>query len=181
MSRGMSGALLLLAFVVVATSKWRVVAELHHVVGGDRGWDPDSDLLSWSNHRVFRVGDQIWFTYSVAQGLIAEVESREEYEACDVRNPIKMYNEGLHTVPLEREGIRYFASTDPQNCKTGLKLHLHILPKDHDHHDNAPPVTKIVEAVAPSTPSSAYSLSYHYCHGTILALVLMFFVTMLLA
>ncbi|XLS54105.1 hypothetical protein HN51_003860 [Arachis hypogaea] len=118
----MSGALLLLAFVVVATSKWRVVAELHHVVGGDRGWDPDSDLLSW-----------------------------------------------------------YFASTDPQNCKTGLKLHLHVLPKDHDHHDNAPPVTKTVEAVAPSTPSSAYSLSYHYCHGTILALVLMFFVTMLLA
>ncbi|RYR63340.1 hypothetical protein Ahy_A04g021139 [Arachis hypogaea] len=150
MSRRMSGALLLLAFVVVATSKWRVVAELHHVVGGDRGWDPDSDLLSWSNHRVFRVGDQIWFTYSVALCIDVVI-------------------------------LKYFASTDPQNCKTGLKLHLHVLPKDHDHHDNAPPVTKTVEAVAPSTPSSAYSLSYHYCHGTILALVLMFFVTMLLA
>ncbi|MED6121731.1 hypothetical protein PIB30_032867 [Stylosanthes scabra] len=166
--------LVVVAFAVVA------MAEVHHVVGGDRGWDPDSDLLSWSNQRLFTVGDQIWFTYSVAQGLIAEVKSREEYEACDVRNPIKMYREGLHTVPLEREGIRYFASTHPQNCNNGLKLHLHVLPKDHHHHAPPTPITKVVEAAAPSAPSSACSPSYHYySHETIL--MLMFFVTNFLA
>lgn len=36
-----------------------VAGEVHHVVGGDRGWDPTSDLVSWSSGRVFRVGDQI--------------------------------------------------------------------------------------------------------------------------
>ncbi|MED6118606.1 hypothetical protein PIB30_004210 [Stylosanthes scabra] len=160
-------AVLVVAFAVVT------LAEVHHVVGGDRGWDPDSDLLSWSNQRLFTVGDQIWFTYSVAQGLIAEVKSREEFEACDVRNPIKMYTEGLHTVPLGREGIRYFASTDFQNCKNGLKLHLHVLPKDHHHHAPPTPITKVVvEAAAPSSPSSAYSPSYHCSHETILMLML---------
>ena len=39
--------------------KWVEAEEVHHVVGGDRGWDPTSDLVSWSSHRIFRVGDQI--------------------------------------------------------------------------------------------------------------------------
>ncbi|KAI5447102.1 hypothetical protein KIW84_014813 [Lathyrus oleraceus] len=83
-------------------------AEVNHVVGGDHGWDPTSDILYWSSDRIFRVGDQIWFTYSAAQGLIAELKSREEYESCNMSNPIMMYTEGLHTVPLEKEGMRYF-------------------------------------------------------------------------
>ena len=33
--------------------------ETHHVVGGDRGWDVDSDIGSWSAGRMFRVGDKI--------------------------------------------------------------------------------------------------------------------------
>jgi hypothetical protein len=31
----------------------------HHVVGGDRGWDPSSDVSSWSSGRIFRIGDKI--------------------------------------------------------------------------------------------------------------------------
>ena len=38
----------------------RVVGgEVRHVVGGDRGWDPSSDIAAWSSHTTFRVGDQI--------------------------------------------------------------------------------------------------------------------------
>lgn len=34
-------------------------AQVHHVVGGDRGWDSSSDVASWSAGRVFRAGDKI--------------------------------------------------------------------------------------------------------------------------
>lgn len=38
--------------------KW-VGAQVHHVVGGDRGWDPATNLSSWRSGRIFRVGDKI--------------------------------------------------------------------------------------------------------------------------
>lgn len=108
------------------------------------------------------------FTYSAAQGLVAELKSREEYESCDVSNPIKMYTEGLHTLPLEREGIRYFASSEPENCKNGLKLHVEVLPKDSP---SPSPTTLTVQAAGPTTPSSSAS----YVHSTTLALMVMLF------
>lgn len=37
----------------------KVAAEMDHVVGSDRGWDPSSDLASWLSGREFRVGDKI--------------------------------------------------------------------------------------------------------------------------
>ncbi|TKY72222.1 Mavicyanin protein [Spatholobus suberectus] len=165
--------------VMCLGGKWVRAAQVHHVVGGDRGWDPTSDLVSWSSGRVFRVGDQIWLTYSVAEGLVAELKSREEYEACDVSNPIMMYTEGLHTIPLESEGIRYFVSSEPKNCKNGLKLHVEVLPK-------ATPITNTktkfstlpVEAAEPTSPSSG---SVHYGHNTMLMLVVIFCVIISLA
>ncbi|PRQ28301.1 putative cupredoxin [Rosa chinensis] len=51
-------------FVVLAISfslggNW-VGAQVHHVVGGDRGWDPaNSDLTSWSSGKSFMVGDTL--------------------------------------------------------------------------------------------------------------------------
>ncbi|RDX68435.1 Uclacyanin 1, partial [Mucuna pruriens] len=154
MGKGMifSVALMIICF----GGKWVATeAEVHHVVGGDRGWDPTSDLVSWSSGRVFR-------------GLVAELKSREEYEACDVSNPIKMYTEGLHTIPLDSEGIRYFASSKPENCKNGLKLHVQVLPKDTRITNSS---TLTVEAPAPTTPSSGTAL---YGHNTLLMLTLVF-------
>ncbi|XP_057433278.1 mavicyanin-like [Lotus japonicus] len=154
-----------------------VEAQVHHVVGADPGWDLASDLRAWSSGRVFRVGDQIWLTYSAAQGLVAEVKSKEEYEACDVSNPIKMYTDGLHTIPLEREGIRYFVSSEVENCNSGLKLHVEVLPKSKSSSPN--PITHTQYstptflAAEPTSPSA----SARYAHNTILAFVLLFCVT----
>ncbi|XP_027338890.1 mavicyanin-like [Abrus precatorius] len=159
--------------VMCLCGKW-VEAEMHHVVGGDRGWDPTSDLVSWSSGRVFRVGDQIWLTYSVAQGLVAELKSREEYEACDVSNPIKMYTEGLHTIPLERVGIRYFVSSEPENCKNGLKLPVEVQPKATRIINSS---TLTDEAAGPAAPSG----SARYGRNTMLMLTVIFCVIIGLA
>lgn len=51
----------LMALALISVSlggKW-VGAEVHHVVGGERGWDPYTDLASWSSGRTFTVGDKI--------------------------------------------------------------------------------------------------------------------------
>ncbi|KAH8486027.1 hypothetical protein H0E87_027473 [Populus deltoides] len=102
-------------------------AQVHHVVGGDRGWHPYSDIGSWSSARTFRVGDKIWFTHSAAQGSIAEVETKEEYLTCDVSNPIRMYTDDSDGITLDGEGVRYFTSSSSDKCKNGLKLHVEVV------------------------------------------------------
>ncbi|KAG6583756.1 Uclacyanin 1 [Cucurbita argyrosperma subsp. argyrosperma] len=143
-------------------------AQTHHVVGGDRGWDVDSNIGSWSAGRKFRVGDKIWFAYSMAQGKIVELQSKKEYEACDVSNFIRMYTDGIDIVPLNGEGIRYFASSKPESCKKGLKLHVQVEAQAQDQDQaqkKAQMKTTGVEttndvsdgdsAAAPPTPSAS--------------------------
>jgi hypothetical protein len=55
---------IIVGLVVVAMSMDVAGGEVHHVVGGDHGWDPNSDILSWSSGKVFRVGDQICMSFS---------------------------------------------------------------------------------------------------------------------
>ncbi|KAK5826317.1 hypothetical protein PVK06_021234 [Gossypium arboreum] len=119
---------MVLVFVAANTGvKW-VGAQVHHVVGGDRGWDPSFDVASWSSGRIFRVGDKICFPSSAAQESIVEVKSKDEYESCDVGNPIRIYTVGLDGIELDGEGIRYFMSSKPESCKKGLKLHVELMP-----------------------------------------------------
>ncbi|KAI3969679.1 hypothetical protein MKX01_020240 [Papaver californicum] len=129
----------------------------HHLVGEDRGWDVSNDLTSWASGKVFRVGDDIWFSCSAAQEMVAELGSKEEYETCDITNPIKMYTDGLNSVHLDGEGSRYFVSGMPESCKNGLKLHVHVLPPPGQQltESKTPRSTDKVLAVAPTSPHSA--------------------------
>ncbi|KAI6704123.1 hypothetical protein NL676_013259 [Syzygium grande] len=142
--------------LVSLNARW-VGAQVHHVVGGDRGWDASSAVGSWSSGRVFRVGDKLWFAYSAAQESIVELMTRDEYESCDVSNPIRMYTDGLDSVPLEEQGIRYFTSSREESCKSGLKLHVEVQPRGAP---DAPKIATSEEAVlaaadGPVTPSAA--------------------------
>lgn len=51
--------ILLAVSISVAVGGRMVAAQVHHVVGGDRGWEPSTDLASWFAGRDFRVGDII--------------------------------------------------------------------------------------------------------------------------
>ncbi|KAI3440192.1 Phytocyanin domain-containing protein [Psidium guajava] len=157
MARAARAAVSAVVLVLLSLNARWVGAQVHHVVGGDRGWDASNAVGSWSSGRVFRVGDKIWFAYSAAQEGIVEVVSRDEYESCDVSNPIRMYTGGIDCVPLEEQGVRYFASNREESCKGGLKLHVEVQPR------RAPDVPKIStseEAVlaaadGPAMPSAA--------------------------
>ncbi|KAI8567328.1 hypothetical protein RHMOL_Rhmol02G0112900 [Rhododendron molle] len=158
----MAGVMLVKLFVAMGVvsvgigGKW-VGAQVQHVVGGDRGWDASSDLGTWSSGRIFTVGDKIWFTYSAAQDKVVEVKSKEEYEACDVSNPIKMYTGGLDSLTLDKEGIRYFASWKSESCKNGLKLDVEVQSPQAKHLSQTI-VTPEVMADGPTTPSASVQL-----------------------
>ncbi|KDP37784.1 hypothetical protein JCGZ_06463 [Jatropha curcas] len=150
----------LLIIVSVSLGAEWVRAQVHHVVGDDRGWDPSSDVASWSSGKTFRVGDKIWFAYSTAHGKIAELGTKEEFESCDVRNPIKLYNDGLFNIVLDGEGIRYFVSSNLESCKKGLKLPVEVIPQQQPI--DAPKIIRSEEAAtaiaAGPTPSGSAHL-----------------------
>lgn len=54
------GSIMIAMAVLIAAAdvKWADAQE-HHVVGGDRGWDISTDLDSWADGKIFRVGDNI--------------------------------------------------------------------------------------------------------------------------
>ncbi|KAL2495531.1 Uclacyanin 1 [Forsythia ovata] len=145
----------LVVLVSVSLRRQEVSAQVHHVVGGDRGWDPDSDIASWLSGRVFRQGDKIWFTYSAAQESILELQSLEDFLTCDLASPIRMYTDGLNHISLDREGIRYFTSGNMESCKNGLKLHVNVQPPEKNETQSTP--TAI--ATAPTSPSASTKLN----------------------
>ncbi|WCJ39969.1 Cupredoxin superfamily protein [Euphorbia peplus] len=171
MTRGRAMVVSIIGAVIWLVT-WGVAnAKVEHLVGGDRGWDPsNSDLTSWSSSRIFTIGDNLWLSYSRAEGMIAELKTKEEYESCDMRNPIKMYTDGLNTIKLDQQGIRYFVSTNSDHCNNGLKLHVDVLPTvDAMPSDFPKVITSESEALSFATaagPSPSGSASVN-CISTI--------------
>ncbi|KAJ4975251.1 hypothetical protein NE237_000357 [Protea cynaroides] len=172
-SRRMDLLLVLITVMVslsVVQGERGVAAEVHHIVGGDRGWEITSDISAWSADRLFRVGDTIWFAYSTGTGeSIVEVGSRDELEACDVSNPIRLYTDGLDSIILDGVGSRFFTSGSPDSCRKGLKLNVDVLPhKPTQIHGQMKPLTtttipvrefvNAAVAAGPTTPSAAVPL-----------------------
>ncbi|KAH0714006.1 hypothetical protein KY290_006871 [Solanum tuberosum] len=152
------GARDLLVVAIVFTAVAVVAGDpVHHVVGEDRGWDPSTDVASWYSQRVFRVGDKIWFTYSTTQESLVELRNEEDFTSCDLSNPIKMYTDGLDTISLEGEGIRYFVSGNTESCKNGLKIPVKIQPKEQIMAQNN--VGSMAVADGPTVPSASTNLN----------------------
>ncbi|KAL8469104.1 hypothetical protein ACS0TY_032082 [Phlomoides rotata] len=127
-----------LVVVVAALTAVGVSAQTHHVVGGDNGWGPDLDVSSWVSGRVFSVGDKIWFKNSGSEDTIMEVGGVEEFVSCNLTNPLRMYTDPINDVVLEKEGIRYFVSGNPEMCKNGLKLPVPVHPSSEFDPDFEP-------------------------------------------
>ncbi|XP_055827950.1 mavicyanin-like [Solanum dulcamara] len=147
---------LLVVVATVFTAATVAGAQVHHVVGEDRGWDPSTDVASWSSQRVFRVGDKLWFTYSTTHENLVELRNEKDFTSCDVSNPIKMYTDGLDTISLEGEGIRYFVSGNTESCKNGLKIPVKIQPKEKNMAQN---VGSMAVADGPTLPSASTNLN----------------------
>lgn len=109
-----------------------------------------------------------------AQEGIVELQSRKEYLSCDVSNPIKMYTDGPDKISLQEEGIRYFASGNPRECKNGLKLHVEVHPqlKNDGTETASSSGSGVVKAAGPtSTSTRLYGFSYVVFIGLVVLVV----------
>ncbi|KAL8156876.1 stellacyanin-like [Apium graveolens] len=151
-----------LVVVSLAMGGVLVQAHVHHIVKGETGWEQFFELgFKSSELMMFKVGDHIWFRN--AQDGIVELQSRDEYLSCDVSNPIKMYTDGPDKISLQEEGIRYFASGNPRECKNGLKLHVEVHPQQKNEGTESAASTTItassngsdvVKAAGPTSTST---------------------------
>ncbi|XP_074307454.1 stellacyanin-like [Silene latifolia] len=167
--RDMAFVMVVAVVMFMQAGKWAAEAQVHHVVGDDRGWDVSSNIASWANDRTFMVGDFLWFAYSggIDKDNVVELRSRGEFESCDVSNPIVMLTEGIDKVSLQEEGSRYFASSNIENCKKGLKLPVEVKSKStvQDESLQSSIITKKAGFLAqePVAPSSTVKI-----HGSVL-------------
>ncbi|KAK1403133.1 Copper binding protein 1 [Heracleum sosnowskyi] len=131
-----------------------VQAHVHHIVKGEAGWEQFFELgFKSSELMMFKVGDHIWFRN--AQEGIVELQSRKEYLSCDVSNPIKMYTDGPDKISLDQQGVRYFASGNPRECKNGLKLHVEVHPQLNNNGTQTDAnASGVVKAAGPTSTST---------------------------
>lgn len=117
--------IMLLSWAVIMMNA-DLCSAVEHVVGGDRGWAPKSDIHGWASRQTFYVGDNLWFAYASGEQNVIELKSQEELEACNISNPISIYNAGLDSVPLLHVGTRYFTCKRVEDCQNGMKLHINV-------------------------------------------------------
>ncbi|XP_031115802.1 early nodulin-like protein 2 [Ipomoea triloba] len=106
-------------------------------VGGNDGWvlNPSESYSHWAARMRFQVNDTLLFRYEKGRESVLEV-GEEDYEKCNVENPMKKMEDGYSVLELDRSGPFYFISGIQQNCENGQKIVVVVLaPKHH----NAPP------------------------------------------
>lgn len=123
--------------------------------------EPDQGKFAgWCACFFFCYFAAVGFTYSAALESVVELRNREDFESCDISNPIRMYTDGLDKVSLDGQGSRYFASGSLDSCKKGLKLHVHVLPppppsSSSSSSDN--PTVVVVDAAVATGPTPSIS------------------------
>lgn len=111
-----------------------------HSVGDSTGWGspPNSDFYDdWADRRIFRVGDQLSFSWTGTQN-VAEVNEQQHDDCVKVTEGVMATSPAVYN--LTGVGKRYFITTIGNQCNLGQELEIEILP-----------------AVAPTTPPRATS------------------------
>ncbi|KAL8088093.1 uclacyanin 1-like [Apium graveolens] len=145
----MSMARILLCLAAAAMIVNSVIATTTFTVGGPTGgWDTATDLQAWSSSQAFSVGDNLIFQYTPNHNVL-EV-SKEDYDACQNSNPIKVYPSGATPISLTSHGSRYFICGAPAHCSLGMKIEVVTLAASAPLPALSPDIT-----TQPSDPSTS--------------------------
>ncbi|KAI3771668.1 hypothetical protein L6452_02835 [Arctium lappa] len=127
--------------MVVASMKFHgLTAHITHIVGDDFGWDvPQNDGLyvKWALHQKFHVKDVLIFNFSTGVHTIAEV-TKEAYNKCDGRNPIKLATTGPAKFTIDTAGDHFYICTISRHCKFFQKLAIRV-PRKTNNSSAIPP------------------------------------------
>ncbi|XP_074284880.1 early nodulin-like protein 3 [Silene latifolia] len=131
-------------------------------VGGRDGWvlNPSESYSHWAERNRFQVNDTLLFKHKKGEDSVLLV-TKENYNNCNINNPIKSLTDENSEYKFERSGPHYFISGNSENCKKGQKIIIVVLairPKKTPPSPSPkpspinPPAT--VPAVSPSPPGS---------------------------
>ncbi|KAF7001077.1 hypothetical protein CFC21_022789 [Triticum aestivum] len=121
-----------------------------HIVGDAVGWTLNYPA-TWADGKIFKVGDNLVFTYPIGSHTVAEVAGID-FRSCNIDgNQINSWDSGNDTVPLDKAGRRWFVCTMNTHCKHGMKLLITVI----DDNAPAPGLASPAAGPAGAAPSSA--------------------------
>ncbi|XP_008812158.2 early nodulin-like protein 2 [Phoenix dactylifera] len=124
-SKSSAGFLLLLGVVIGLVSSSEAYV---FYVGGRNGWGlkPTEDYGSWAARNRFQVNDTLVFKYEKGNDSVLVVK-KEDYDSCNLTNPIQRLDDGNSVFKFDRSGPFYFISGTGDRCQKGEKLMVVVL------------------------------------------------------
>ncbi|KAI4984497.1 basic blue protein-like [Hordeum vulgare subsp. vulgare] len=91
-----------------------------HIVGANRGWNPNINYSSWSANQTFFAGDLISFRYQKGTHNVFAV-NETGYDNCTMAGVTGNWTSGKDFIPLPGPG-RYFFICGNGFCQAGMKV-----------------------------------------------------------
>ncbi|KAM0846907.1 hypothetical protein ACQ4PT_055408 [Festuca glaucescens] len=117
-----SRQVLLLAAAAIAAAFLLATASAEvFTVGDAAGWTLKYPS-TWTDGKIFVVGDSLMFMYPTDKHTVVEVGGAD-FRACNVTgNALGTWNSGSDTVTLDKAGRRWFICSVGPHCSLGMKL-----------------------------------------------------------
>ncbi|ANM70882.1 early nodulin-like protein 1 [Arabidopsis thaliana] len=124
-------------------------------VGGNGAWvtNPQENYNTWAERNRFQVNDSLYFKYAKGSDSVQQV-MKADFDGCNVRNPIKNFENGESVVTLDRSGAFYFISGNQDHCQKGQKLIVVVLAV---RNQPSAPAHSPVPSVSPTQPPKSHS------------------------
>ncbi|KAL4580355.1 hypothetical protein LXL04_016546 [Taraxacum kok-saghyz] len=134
-------------FIAFICSSHAIILE----VGEDDGWtlNPVESYSAWAGRLRFRVNDTLHFKYNDATDSVLVV-NKEDYDNCNVDNPIQRLDGGDNSFRLTEGGAHYFITGNKSNCEQGQKVDVEVL----HIRAQSPPSPPPAPAPLPPAPAS---------------------------
>ncbi|MCD9639561.1 hypothetical protein HAX54_024177 [Datura stramonium] len=99
-------------------------------VGDLNAWNIPSSAnpdvyVKWSKNHIFKLGDSLLFLYPPSEDSVIQV-TKQNYNSCNLKNPILYMNNGNSLFNITRPGEFYFTSGEQGHCEKLQKLHISI-------------------------------------------------------
>ncbi|CAO2814721.1 unnamed protein product [Amaranthus hypochondriacus] len=131
-------------------------------VGGRDGWvlNPSESYSHWAERNRFQVNDTLIFKFKKGNDSVLLV-TKENYNTCNVQNPIESLTEEDSQFKFQRSGLHYFISGNLDHCNKGQKLIIWVLavrpkkspPAPAPHPTLSPPPSASPPAPVTSAPA----------------------------
>ncbi|ERM94117.1 hypothetical protein AMTRI_Chr04g251240 [Amborella trichopoda] len=118
MAQGRSGAMGLVALVLVVFGLLELSTATTYTVGDSGGWI--FGVSDWPNGKNFLAGDVLVFQYSAVHHNVVAVNA-DGYNSCSVPPGSTTYTSGNDSITLQK-GANFFLCGFPGHCSGGMKI-----------------------------------------------------------